>query len=127
MDCYFRQSWVDKRLSFSGYKVTLWLFIKNMTSQFSLTFTFLESFDTSFSWIEYLLQKDATIDHLINISFWSLDVQRLTKSHSRMHLRFPSRCWGRFGSQVEALEDNVDNIFAWEIQTIKEKASKLSF
>ena len=21
MDCYFRQSWVDKRLSFSGYKV----------------------------------------------------------------------------------------------------------
>ena len=22
MDCYFRQSWVDKRLSFSGYKVT---------------------------------------------------------------------------------------------------------
>ena len=21
MDCYFRQSWVDKRLSFSGYQV----------------------------------------------------------------------------------------------------------
>ena len=63
MDCYFRQSWVDKRLSFSGYKVILWLlrvFIKNMTSQFSLTFTFSESFNIYFSWIEYLLQKDDT-------------------------------------------------------------------
>ena len=26
MDCYFRQSWVDKRLSFEGYKVLIIMF-----------------------------------------------------------------------------------------------------
>ena len=38
MDCYFRQSWVDKRLSFSGYKVTLFTFFT------SFCFTFLSLF-----------------------------------------------------------------------------------
>ena len=28
MDCYFRQSWVDKRLSFEGYKGALALSIE---------------------------------------------------------------------------------------------------
>ena len=31
MDCYFRQSWVDKRLSFEGYKGALALSIEMLS------------------------------------------------------------------------------------------------